>query len=171
MNRPRVAGLVVVAGAALMFATVAVVAAHALSDASVNACNSPDGFAPWVGWVIVLASIGSFLVGQFVGSRPEKASPRPKRPAPALVTAGRWAKHHRSTRLVMALIRAAVFAIGAVILVYETAGLQNVYGFEPITSYVRCAKAQWPAPTALVSCAMCFVVGSWLVWYERGKTA
>ena len=65
----------------------------------------------------------------------------------------------------LALVVVGVFA-------YETLGVLGVDGLRPITSYVRCARADDPFWTAAAAAVTCFLAGHWL-WFPaaRGEDA
>ncbi len=54
------------------------------------------------------------------------------------------------------------FALGTLLLVYETIALAGPQDLQPITSYVRCANQDAPAATFVAACAVSFLLGRWI---------
>jgi len=53
------------------------------------------------------------------------------------------------------------FAVGTVLLVYETVALARP-DLQPITSYVRCANQDAPLATFIAAVSVSFLLGRWL---------
>ena len=71
----------------------------------------------------------------------------------------------RGGRRMQTLVHVAVivfFALGTLLLFYETLALARPTQLEPITAYVRCARQDSPFPTFVAALVACFLLGRWL---------
>lgn len=143
----RIAGLPALALLTLYLGFRAVQGALKLSA---TACQNPSDTFP--GWVIVLAGLAMLGAGHLT------ARYRAARTAPA------GPPRARVSDVAVHVLLVLFFLAIVLVLVYETVGLLGLGGLQPITSYVRCAKAIDPTTTTLATGAVCFLVGHWL-WY------
>jgi hypothetical protein len=135
--------------------------ALAARDLTETSCQKDS--ARWIDAVTVLACVGAFALGRLLVERRERGEPGLD--PPSNVGARRWGS------LITHAALAVVFACGVLALAYETVGVwsDNPWHFEPITHYVRCAKASNPAVTALVAATVSFFVGHWLWFPKRSR--
>jgi hypothetical protein len=160
-----------VRGGVLLVPTVLVVlvclfVALAARDLTERSCQGDS--ARWVDAVIVLACVGAFVLGRVLVERRERGPRGHGRRGldpPGNVARRRWGS------LIAHGALAFVFLCGVGALAYETVGVWTgtPWGFEPITHYVRCAKASNPAVTGLVAATVSFFVGHWLWFPNRSR--
>ena len=74
------------------------------------------------------------------------------RPRPLRVNTGR----------IVHVVVTAFFALGTLLLVYETIALARPQDLQPITAYVRCANQDAPAATFAAAVAVSFLLGRWI---------
>jgi hypothetical protein len=132
--------------------------ALAARDLTEKSCTRDS--ARWIDASMVLACVGAFALGRLLVERRERGEPN-------LDPRGNAAARRRGSLIAHGAL-AFFFLCGVGALAYETVGVwsDNPWGFEPITHYVRCAKASNPAITVLVAATVSFFVGHWL-WFPR----
>jgi hypothetical protein len=144
----------------ILAATILVIGAVAVWRVSSwsPACTAP--VAPAAGWSVVFASGAFFVLGRLASFwRAE-----PPHPYNEL--------HHQRSGFFIHVLLAVVFLALTFILAYETVGVWNPWGLEPITHYVRCATTIHMAGglpagamvAGVFAAAVSFVAASWL-WY------
>ncbi len=143
----RLTALLSLAAAAAVIGWRTVTAALRLGD---DACRHPVESLP--GGLIVLLGLAAFGAGHLT-ARYRAARTAPAGPARA-----------RGTDIVVHLLLSGFFLAVLVLLAYETVALLGWDGLQPITAYVRCARALDPATTTAATLAICFLTGHWL-WY------
>lgn len=125
--------------------------------------NPPARVGQWPPWVIVTLCIAFFGLGHLAGYWRDPG----ERPA-----AGP-AQHSRTWRMrAAAILQGALMAfllLVVALLGYETYALASMNVYWPITYYVRCANEFATLPTTAGACAMCFLLGQWLWYPQRGK--